>query len=183
MVGRRWDLDITASLDFSRPNWAADLRQEAVGQGNMRMNELDYFLFPRGVYQGIPPLIIGRVYWDYWMVWKARSLGLPVVEASPRVVVIHQNHETRYVQETRAGEGVFFDPGAKWNYELAHCGKDFGDYYDCTHQLIRNGMLVPTFWRKERNKLKYSLWKTFVHDTYNLRKRLGLSRGTLKQTP
>lgn len=176
MVGKRWDLDITAPLDFSRPNWAADLRQEALRLGTMRMNELDYFLFAKGMYQGIPPLIIGRVFWDYWMVWKVRSLGLPVVEASPRVMVIHQNHETAYLQETSASQGTFFDPGAEWNYNLANSGKDFGNYLDCTHRLTRSGLLLPTFWRKGRNRLKTFLWKTLIHETYGLRKRLGLRR-------
>ena len=176
MVGRRWDLDITAPLDFSRPNWAADLRQEALRVGAMRMNELDYFLFAKEMYQDIPPLIIGRVYWDYWMVWRARSLGLPVVEASPRVIVVHQNHDTAYVAETSASQGTFFDPGAEWNYKLASGGKDFGNYSDCTHRLTRSGLLLPTFWRQERNKLKAFLWKTLIYETYGLRKRLGLRR-------
>jgi hypothetical protein len=176
MVGRRWDLDINAPLDFSRPNWAADLRQEALRLGTMRMNELDYFLFAKEMYQDIPPLIIGRVFWDFWMVWKVRSVGLPVVEASPRVIVVHQNHETAYLQETSAGQGTFLDPGAEWNYRLANCGKNFGNYSDCTHRLTRSGLLLPTFWRKERDKLKAFLWKTLIHDTYWLRKRLGLRR-------
>jgi hypothetical protein len=142
----------------------------------MRMNELDYFLFAKEMYQDIPPLIIGRVFWDFWMVWKVRSVGLPVVEASPRVIVVHQNHETAYLQETSAGQGTFFDPGAEWNYRLANCGKHFGNYSDCTHRLTRSGLLLPTFWRKERDKLKAVLWKTLIHDTYWFRKRLGLRR-------
>lgn len=176
MVGKRWDLEVTASLDFDRPYWANDLRTKAIRLGTKRMNELDYFLFAKEMYQDIPPLIIGRVYWDYWMVWKARSLGFPVVEASPRVIVVHQNHEASYVQEINASKGTFFDPGAEWNYKLSNGGRNFGNYLDCTHRLTNSGLLLPTFWLKGRSKLKAFLWKILIYETYGLRKRLGLHR-------
>lgn len=176
MVGKRWDLEVTGSLDFNNPIWSTDLRKKALRLGTMRSNELDYFVFAKEMYQDIPPLIIGRVYWDYWMVWKARTVGLPVVEASPRVIVVHQNHEASYVQETNASKGAFFDPGAEWNYKLSNGGKDFGNYLDCTHRLTSSGLLLPTFWLKQRSKIKTFLWKTLVHETQGLRKRLGLRR-------
>ncbi len=180
-IGRRWDLEINAPLEFQRPNWAHELRQRALLHGTRRNNEIDYFLFRKGMYRGMPPLIIGRVYWDYWTVWKALSLGVPVVEVSPMVVVIHQNHDYSYVQETGSSQGVFSDPGAKWNYELAHKGKHFATYEDCTHHLTRRGLLLPTFLRKQRRQAKELLWQTFIHNTFWLRSRLGIRRRTWKR--
>jgi hypothetical protein len=180
-IGRRWDLDINAPLEFQRPNWAQELRQRALLHGTRRNNEIDYFLFRKGMYRSMPALIIGRVYWDYWTVWKALSMGIPVVEVSPMVLVIHQNHDSAYIQETRSSQGVFFDAGAEWNYELAHKGKDFATFDDCTHQLTRSGMLLPTLWRKQRRRTKEFLWKTFIHNTFWLRSRLGIRKRIWKR--
>ncbi len=179
MIGRRWDLNIRAPFDFERPNWDAELRREALEHGTRRNHEVDYFLFRKGMYRAMPPLIIGRVFWDYWTVWKARSLGLPVVEASPMVVVVHQDHGSAYVQETKMGQGLFLDPGAEWNYRLANNGRDFATFEDCTHWLSAGGTLLPTLWRKQRRRAKQLLWSTFVHKTFALRKRLGIRRSAL----
>jgi hypothetical protein len=94
MVGRRWDLDITTPLDFSNPSLEIDLHDQAVRDGVQR-NEwwIDYFLFTRGLYRDFPPLAIGRRYWDDWLIWKARNIRADVVDATPSVVAIHQNHD------------------------------------------------------------------------------------------
>jgi hypothetical protein len=41
----------------------------------------------------MPPLAIGRFWWDNWLLWKARSLGAPVLDATTVVTAIHQNHD------------------------------------------------------------------------------------------
>ncbi len=48
------------------------------------------------------------------------------------------------------------------------------NYSDCTHRLTRSSLLQPTFWRKERNKIKAFLSKTLIYETSRLRRRLGL---------
>jgi len=53
---------------------------------------LDYFIFPCGLFRDIPPFAVGRPAWDNWLVYKARSLGLPVIDATKMVTAIHQNH-------------------------------------------------------------------------------------------
>jgi hypothetical protein len=40
--------------------------------------------------------VIGRVFWDQWLVWKAGSMGAAVVDASEAVMAIHQNHDYGY---------------------------------------------------------------------------------------
>ena len=40
----------------------------------------------------MPPLIVGHCYWDNWMIWKALADGVGVLDASPYVTLIHQNH-------------------------------------------------------------------------------------------
>lgn len=94
MVGRRTDLDVTESLDFLPANWAAQLKESARTRGRLQIaRNIDYFAFSRGLYPAMPPLAIGRFWWDNWLLWKARSQSAPVVDATAVVSAIHQNHD------------------------------------------------------------------------------------------
>jgi len=44
----------------------------------------------------LPELVIGRVFWDQWLVWKEQEAGAAVVDASEAVMAIHQNHDYGY---------------------------------------------------------------------------------------
>lgn len=97
-VGRRTDLDVDGAIDFSREDWAARLRDQAVARG--RLHEptgIDYFLFPRGAVAELPPFPVGRVLWDNWMIHSARSRAVPVVDLTSEVMVVHQNHDYGHV--------------------------------------------------------------------------------------
>src|SRR5262249_15725908 len=93
LVSRRWDTDVTAPVDFANPALADAIRPLARTTG-FQQDEywIDLFLFPKGLYLDMPPLIVGHCYWDNWMIWKALSEHVPVVDASPFVTPIHQNH-------------------------------------------------------------------------------------------
>ncbi len=97
MVGRRWDTDVSEPIDFANAGWEktaeALTRERGVQQPGW---SIDYFAFPRGLYAEVPALVIGRVWWDHWLVWKARAEGAAVVDASEVVTVIHQNHDYGY---------------------------------------------------------------------------------------
>lgn len=119
MVGRRWDTDILEPIDFSAPDWAAEARRRAVN-GNCQRDAwyIDYFCFSRGLFgPDMPPLVVGRVYWDNWTIWKALDSKKAVVDASRAVVAIHQNHEYQY--HPRGKEGVWGDELAQRNFVLA----------------------------------------------------------------
>ena len=118
MIGRRWDTDVAAPIDFSRPGWDKDLLAVAQSTGFQRgFHNIDYFLFPRGLYSKIPALVIGRVGWDPWLVGKAHALGVPVVDVSDRVSAIHQNHDYGY--HPQGMTGVWEDEEARRNVQLA----------------------------------------------------------------
>jgi hypothetical protein len=94
MVGRRTDLDITEPLSFELTSWTEQLKESARAKGRLQIaRNIDYFAFSRGLYPAMPPLAIGRFWWDNWLLWKARSLGAPVIDATSAVTAIHQNHD------------------------------------------------------------------------------------------
>jgi hypothetical protein len=104
MVGRRTDLDIREPLDFDRPDCAGQLRALALASGKQRPSEwIDYFAFSKDLAVEMLPLAIGRLRWDNWLIWHARHLGAPVVDASRVVLAVHQNHDYSHHPQGQAG--------------------------------------------------------------------------------
>jgi hypothetical protein len=150
VVGRRTDLDLKHRLTFQK-GWAPTLRQQARTEGKLQIaRSIDYFAFSRGLYPAIPPLAIGRFWWDNWLLWKARSLGATVIDASQAVLVIHQNHDYSHTsygpskEEMMASEECVlnarltcqspsdYDQGFFWRYAYT--------IDDATHKLTAAGI-------------------------------------------
>ncbi len=180
MVGRRWDVDILQLVDFREPGAGDRLRQLALQSGVRRgPDAVDYFAFRRGLYSEIPPLVVGRVWWDHWLVWKARQLRADVVDVSSQVIAIHQNHSYGY--HPAGAKGVWNDKQAVRNYELAGGKWHLYTIADATHILESSGdrrnwgrFLAP-YVRVLRPKL-IPLWFALLDLTRPVRKLLGLRR-------
>lgn len=83
LVGQRWDTDVTELVDFASPSWGSGLRQFARAHGILQKRHfVDYFAFPKDLYDRVPKLVVGRSYWDHWLVWKALSIPAPVVDGA-----------------------------------------------------------------------------------------------------
>jgi hypothetical protein len=139
MIGRRWDLDVVAPVDFGAEDWEQKLQGLALQAGRQRPPEwIDYFAFRRGLYhKKIPAFVIGRPSWDNWLVWYARAANAVVVDASECVVAVHQNHDYSYHPD---GEmGVWLGEEARRNRELRGGWTHFGTVENATHRLIRGG--------------------------------------------
>jgi hypothetical protein len=93
LIGQRWDLDVGHPIDFSA-GWQARLRAEVGQRGQLhRPAGSDYFVFPRQAFTEIPDFAIGRAGWDNWMIYHARQQGWPVIDGTPSVMIVHQNHD------------------------------------------------------------------------------------------
>jgi hypothetical protein len=98
MGGQRTDYDIERPVDFTRPDWAKALREDAKTNGVLHdFGAIDYFAYPRGMFGEIPQFALGRWYWDNWLVYRARRLGGALIDASACVMAIHQNHDYRHI--------------------------------------------------------------------------------------
>ena len=139
VVGRRWDLALEAALDFDDPSWEARLLAHVCRSGVLhRPQGLDYFVFPRGLFEDMPPFVVGRVGWDNWMVLHARLTGVPVIDATGAITAIHQNHDYAHLPE---GE-VTMRSGAEARHNLELLGgrdRSF-NVQDATHVLTRTGV-------------------------------------------
>jgi len=118
MVGRRRDIDITTPLPFASTKWQSELLEKVRLHAKQRTPDwIDYFAFSRGVYDGeLPPLAIGRLFWDNWLVWKVINAKIPVIDASQAVVAVHQNHD--YAHHPQATKGVWFGEEQLQNFRL-----------------------------------------------------------------
>ena len=117
MVGQRWDLELNESVNFDEEQWESWLQAQRAEHGRLHSKSgIDYFVFPRGLYRNIPPFAIGRGGWDNWLIYQARSLKVPVIDATKVITAIHQNHDYSHHPEGKAG--VWEGPERKRNIEL-----------------------------------------------------------------
>jgi hypothetical protein len=158
MVGRRWDTDVTEALNFGVIGWGEQIKRFAKEHGVQQPGwSVDYFAFRRGMYAQMPELVVGRVWWDHWLVWKAREQGADVVDASSQVMAIHQNHNYGY--HPAGAQGVWNDEQAQRNFALAGGRRHLFTIDDATHILETEGeranpwRLWAPYWRYLRPKL------------------------------
>ena len=140
MVGRRWDADITIPLTFNNKAWDSHLKSCVLKQGRQRgPGWIDYFVFTRGLYcVDLPPFVVGRVFWDNWLVWKALASKQPVIDASASVLAVHQNHDYGYHPQGKTG--VFHGGEALRNHELTGGWQPLRTIADATEILGRDGL-------------------------------------------
>lgn len=144
MVGRRWDTDITEPWDFEQADWQERLKSFAMKKGKQRhYGMIDYFTFSKGIYyKQFLPFVIGRPSWDNWLIWKTRSLNIPVVDVSSVVTAVHQNHD--YSHHPHGEKGFLKGPEAKYQYNLVGDWRHIYSIEDATHTLTSEG-IKPNF--------------------------------------
>lgn len=119
MVGRRTDLEVNELVDYSDPEWESVLRRSLSSHGKLHPpTAIDYFIFNRGLYGDMPPFAMGRSAVDNWLIYQARFLKAPVIDASRVVTAIHQNHGYLHHHQVIATAGVREEPEKKRNIEL-----------------------------------------------------------------
>jgi hypothetical protein len=117
LCGRRWNVELPELLDFDAPDWERDLRALAQEHGVLHAPEaMDYFVFPRGLIRNMPPFAIGRTVWDNWLLFHARALGAPIIDATAVITIVHQNHAYSHIAGGIAG--AWHGPEARRNRAL-----------------------------------------------------------------
>jgi hypothetical protein len=146
IIGQRWDLDVREDLDFTG-DWVDRMREEIKTRARRHpRGGSDYFLFPKNVFEYIPPFAIGRAGWDNWMIYEARQKRWKVVDGSEAVTIIHQDHDYSHL------------PGGKPHYKLpetfdnikAGGGKRTIFVLDDCDYILKKGELdyYPMSWKK-----------------------------------
>ena len=117
MTGRRWDISIKEPIQFT-PSWEQEIRERVAKDGKLHgPSGMDYFVFPRNLQLNMPDFITGRPGHDGWLIYKARSSGIPVIDATKVTMALHQSHD--YSHHKDGTKGVWEGAEAKRNIKLA----------------------------------------------------------------
>ncbi|HVP21145.1 MAG TPA: glycosyltransferase family A protein [Anaerolineaceae bacterium] len=146
IMGRRWDLDVTAPIDFSE-GWQARLWQQvqSTGKHHRRVGS-DYFIFPRDCFVDIPDLTVGRAFWDNWMIYWARRNHWATIDGSDGIQIIHQNHDYSHLPH---GQSHHKHPDTYENVRLGGGSRTTFLLDDANKKLTPGGIVpMPLTWKK-----------------------------------
>ena len=136
IVGETRDLEIRERLALNGAG-GAELRRRALDEGRSRgPTAIDYFVFTAGLFDPVPPFVVGRARFDNWLVWRARERG-PVVDATRAVVAVHQRHD--YAHVAGGFDEAHFGGEARRNEELAGGSGRIYTIFDASHRLRPDG--------------------------------------------
>jgi hypothetical protein len=134
LLGQRYDLDIQNELDFSN-GWEDRLWQDTLQRGKLHPPlGSDYFIFPRKLLEDIPDFTIGRSGWDNWIIFHAIQEGWLVLDATPSLRVIHQNHDYIHLPGNRPPYKL---PETRRNISLAGGEENMLTIMDIPNQLVQ----------------------------------------------
>lgn len=133
LVGESWDAEVTEALAFDD---ACEPRLRSLPQRKRGADAIDYFVFSRGLYDGMPPFAIGRTAFDNWLIWKARDRGATVADGTSVVRTIHQAHDYAHGGSLAA---IRLSPESQRNRELTGGKAHLYSRFDATVRLTRLG--------------------------------------------
>lgn len=149
LVGSRWDFDVDENAEFD----------ESFAYRNGLLHPprgSDFFIFPTHLNIDMPPFVVGRPYWDNWLIYFFRKNKIPIIDITQYALVFHQNHSYVHVKE-RTGE--------KWNGPEADSNRTVKEdvtlkginlnLEDATHILKENGLISKN--KKWYRQFKFSL--------------------------
>jgi hypothetical protein len=197
MVGRRWDIEMPEPVDYLQASWRSRLQGVALMRGVQRSEEwIDYFAFSKGLYgASVPPLVVGRIFWDDWLVWKAMKLKAAVVDASDAVIAVHQNHDYSY--HPKGKHGMWNDVESVRNLEIGggygHLRSIKSAPFRLTYAGLRRNLFSPiaypkwtarrvatTYFMRAEATVQTHVWHPLLNATRNLRHQIGIRQGGLE---
>lgn len=104
----------------------------------------DYFCYTSSSgFNSIPPLLVGRAAWDNWMMYRARELNIPLIDASDFITAVHQDHDYEHIHRGSITTDQQID---QWDSpesraQRALIGAKYFDLRHSSHFLSRNGSL------------------------------------------
>jgi hypothetical protein len=128
LAGQTRDLPVMPAL-LEDPE---QLRTAALGGTPRGPAAIDWFLFPAGLFDPMPPFAVGRAGFDNWMIWRARQRG-KVVDATAAVAAIHQPHSYDHLEGGFAE--AYYGAEAEENLRLGGGKRRRYTLHDATHRL------------------------------------------------
>ena len=149
MVSSRFNTNIDKRLDLSAEKERQNLRESALAENDMYSSGgSDFFAFPKDLFKSIPPFLLGRGYWDNWMMYRALQERAALVDTTADVAAIHQNHDYAHIQGVNVGERnadrVFKAQQGNYNLFLTGGQKNVYNNYDANY-VLKGGLFHSTW--------------------------------------
>jgi hypothetical protein len=142
LVGQRIDLSKDADFNPVAPDWMDEMRRAArAGCAHLQGPDYqDYFVFPRGLWDGLAPLTIGRGGYDNALVAHCLRRRIPIIDATKSLHIVHQWHDYSHV--TGFSE-AYLGPDAAANKRLHDIEHSAPDIEDADWRL-KGGVVQPS---------------------------------------
>ncbi len=145
IIGQRIDLAEGAVMDGAQSDILTALRSLSEN-GMVTLHSpagSDYFLFPRGLWQGLPQVVIGRGGYDNALIAFCLKNGITVIDATLSVIALHQFHDYGHV---KGGIAEVFDADIILS-NLAYVPKYAIPTLEDARYLLKRGNLVRNYCR------------------------------------
>lgn len=156
IAGQRWDINIDRPWDFERTDWEDKLRSRIAREGSLHPPlGSDYFIFSKGTLGKLPAFAVGRPGWDNWLISRAKALGIPVIDATQVMTVVHQNHNYCHVPKGTGKD--YLGPEADRNLGLIGSKNFLFNLEDADWVLIPQGLHRPEWTLNRLKRFIFSL--------------------------
>lgn len=163
--GRRYDLDLKEVVNFEDSNWKDNIFNRVKNNEQRGFTSIDYFIFPKDLPLEMPSFTVGRPGWDNWFIFKMKKERIPVIDASPVIRAVHQNHNyahSQFGKQTKLG-GRVEGPELKRNFALAGGMINMLTLRDADLILEKDGLQKPKFPRIIFSTLSlFYFWRLFL---------------------
>jgi hypothetical protein len=138
MTAQRWNLDLKDPVDFGL-RWEEKLLSDVSRNGTLsHFTGIDFWVYPKGLLKGMPPLAVGRIAIECWCLYKARLMRADLIDSTRVVVSVHQSHDYSHHPGGELGIGTGIE--AQRNRELVGGKPYFFIIKDRTHILTQKGL-------------------------------------------
>jgi hypothetical protein len=180
-VGQRIDLAEGVSLDVTKPDYLTKLKTLA-SEGKALLHPpagSDYFLFRRGMWAGLPEIVIGRGGYDNALINHCLRRSIPVIDTSFDINIFHQYHNYNH---TQGGKAAVFE-GIEASNNLSSLATAYRPTLLNADWIIKKGQLrknycrgdwLQYFWSSRYIKGKRNYIAMIVHLLWQLIWKVGL---------
>lgn len=99
MVGQRIDLAKTMDVTYRKDDWSTYVGSLIKHADSVlhAPSGMDYFIFTRGLWEGIKPLVIGRGGYDSALMAFCLRRNIAIIDATYMILALHQFHDFNHV--------------------------------------------------------------------------------------
>ena len=100
LVGERLDLSRGTRMELYEENSNSKIL-DYIAQDKIELHGptgVDYFIFPKGIWVGLPKIVIGRGGYDSSLLAHCKRNMIPIIDGTGTIIALHQFHNYNHIQ-------------------------------------------------------------------------------------